>query len=71
MNFADVAHFVTAHPIETIAGTVVGALVLWNGAKAAIKRINADLEHQQKLDERVARLPEVTKFIPPEERLRF
>jgi hypothetical protein len=71
MNFIEAAYLVVSHhPVASIAGAAVSAVVLWKGAKTAFNAIKADVEHHRENERRVANLPRPSHWVPPEKRPR-
>jgi hypothetical protein len=57
MNFLEAAaQVVQHHPVTSIGGTVVGVTLLWQGAKAGLKRFNQHLKNREEIEEMLKRM---------------
>ena len=57
MNFLEAAaQVVQHHPVTSIGGTVVGVTLLWQGAKAGLKRFNQHLKNREEIEKQVAQM---------------
>lgn len=51
MNFLEAAaQVVQHHPVTSIGGAAVGVALLWQGAKAGLKRFNQHLKNREEIE---------------------